>query len=793
MPSSLVVLLGVLYCVHSALIGIDMGSQFVKVSLVKAGAPLQIVEDETSKRKFPLQVAFGEEGERLFGNAASALSLRKPESTLLDIRNWVPGHSVSVGDITINKQEALAMMLEYIAGLASKQDGALVRDAVLTVPAFWTQQQRRELFDAASLAGVNVLSMVSDTSAAALQLGIEKPVDLDVSSTACIYNMGATGTTAAIIKYSSYVHAVTKRTNKTVGQFEVIGLGYDESLGGNAFRDRIVDRFVGELKSSLKLDPTELPRVMAKLRNSASKVKEILSANTAHPVYIEGVHGEHDFESSISREEFEDMASDLFARVTGPVDQALSQAGMATFSEIDSFVLIGGGIRVPKVASTLKSHLGIEQFNLNLNGDEASAFGAALHAANVSDAFRVRQYGMVDLSPYPIGVRLDGASTDFSKSRSPVFAVNSPIPSRSKSISTDHVSEDLHVTLFYDTAESTGLPLPGGSALEFLKYEVTGVAEALKKLGDAKDIVSVGEPSLKLTFKMQQNGLAEVTGVRVIVEVQAEKVVIPTPVVPPPVVVETPVEEEASSTEESSPEQASDPELVEIEVPVSPDMLPTESVVPEAPVTPEIEIVSETRSRRVSFKRVQLPGDDASVAVPSAESKKLSLALLDKLRTRDQSVAALGAALNAFESFIYSTRSKLTYEDDYIEQSSEDERTVILEQLELAEDWLYDNGELHHCSDGLLTVALEESESVDKYTNQLKKLQELTAAIFFRVAEAAKPPVVEEVDESNATVPLGDSSDDNTTEATEQYSPLENEEDGITLDIPEQSPDSTSD
>jgi len=377
------------------LIGIDTGSQYFKVALVKPGSPFQIVTNVHSKRKTQTILGF-DDGERRFGGDAVTLASRRPQQAIAFVprllgRNikhpaitglssqYLPfiveedavrgtanltakgGGSSEEPDISVSPEEAMAMILTHAKSNADRFSGGRVTDAVLTVPSFFTVAERDAMKDAAHVAGLKVLSLIEENSAAALQYGISR-IFPNETHTVLIYNMGASSTQVGVFEFTAYT-AKKGGKNQTFGQFETIGKSWDEHLGGFSFDLKLVefmaDAFNGMKQRKGKKDVRTNHRSMAKLRKSAEKVKKVLSANKQYPITIESLCDDMDFRgTSVTREQFETLSKDLFDRVLGPVERALEMANR-TIDQISQVEIIGGGVRVPKVQELLSTFFSI--------------------------------------------------------------------------------------------------------------------------------------------------------------------------------------------------------------------------------------------------------------------------------------------------------------------------------------------------------------------------------------------------------------------------------------------------
>ena len=274
------------------------------------------------------------------------------------------------------------------------------QDAVIAIPPYFGQTHRYALYDAADIAGLNILAEVSDLSAAALQWGIDKEFTPEGTWTV-VYDMGATSAGAALVRYSTF-DGKEGGKKKTHGQFEIKAVAWDEACGGEDMDMVLVDHFAAEFDAARAPSAPALssPRAVSKLRKQARKTKEILSANKEAPISVEGMHEDHDFRSSIKRSEFEKLAeaAGIKACATAPlraVLERLPEHGV-TLGDIEVVEIIGGATRVPFIKQALSDALGGRALDTHLDADEAVAMGAGLFAANMSTTFRMRKFGAAD-------------------------------------------------------------------------------------------------------------------------------------------------------------------------------------------------------------------------------------------------------------------------------------------------------------------------------------------------------------------------------------------------------------
>lgn len=355
---------------------IDLGSENLKISIVKPGKiPISIVINEMSKRKTPANVAFVN-GDRLVGEEAAALSVRYPDKVFGGFRDMLgkahddeklattlkmlkhpfkivkAENRSTVGIETdagtaFTVEEAIASLFEYAAGLAREAaDGIPVVDVVLVVPSYFGPVERQAMKDAAALANLKVLSLVNSHAAAALQYGIERDF-ANKTENVIIYDLGARSAEAALVEYSSYEAA-----GKVVSQLNVRDVVWvTDNVGGDALElvlvDLLVDKFDGD-KSEL----LNSKRSIAKLKKQAQKAKHVLSANTEVNVSIEDLLPGVDFRGTVTREEFENAASNIINRASLPLKEIVQRNNLKA-EDISAVELIGGSSRVPAVKAGL--------------------------------------------------------------------------------------------------------------------------------------------------------------------------------------------------------------------------------------------------------------------------------------------------------------------------------------------------------------------------------------------------------------------------------------------------------
>lgn len=292
-------------------------------------------------------------------------------------------------DEILYSEEVVAMMFSYVKMLAEIQAETHVRDCVITIPSWFTYDQRLMIKDAAELANLKVLQLVHENTAAAVMYGIDNRVEPGKNKVVLFYNMGSTDTEVTIANYSMF--NITEK--KSSPYIEILSEAYDQNLGSRDLENslvRILGRHFNELSERQGKDDVLLnERAVGRLKKDAIKAIEVLSANKFASIKVPELLDYVTLQFNLPREEFETENEKFWARVNGPIDEALNRAGLQV-SDIDEIQLLGGGARVPKVSETIQAKTQ-KELGVKLNGDEAMCFGSAFIATNCSSDFKVKQ------------------------------------------------------------------------------------------------------------------------------------------------------------------------------------------------------------------------------------------------------------------------------------------------------------------------------------------------------------------------------------------------------------------
>ncbi|TQS37604.1 hypothetical protein Golomagni_01917 [Golovinomyces magnicellulatus] len=449
--------------VASAVIGVDLGTEYIKATLVKPGIPLDIVLTKDSRRKEASAIAFkpektiksGHFPERLYGSDAIALASRLPGDVypnlkpLLGLRIDSPivreyasrypmlkltmdktrgtaafkSGAFSAEELPWTVEEILAMELQNIQKNAQAMagKGTVIKDLVITVPTFFTVEEKRALLIAADLAGLRVLELISDGLAVGINYATTRTFpsinEGGKAETHLIFDMGAGSTTASILRFQGKTVKDVGKFNKTIQEVKVLGSGWDRTLGGDFFNSIIVDDMVAQFVASpaakkMAFDVNTIKangKIASKLFKEAEKMRQVLSANTNTQTFFEELYEDVDFKYKITRANFEKLIEAHISRISATIQKSLETAGLKK-ENLDSIILHGGVSRTPFVQRELEKFFGdARKIKTNVNSDESAVFGAGFRGAALSPSFRVKEIRVSDSMTYASGVKWTNA------------------------------------------------------------------------------------------------------------------------------------------------------------------------------------------------------------------------------------------------------------------------------------------------------------------------------------------------------------------------------------------------
>ena len=454
-------------------IGIDLGTTNSVVAVMEGGKPTVIANAE-GMRTTPSIVGFSKTGERLVGQLAKRQAILNPDKTIASIkRHMGEDYKKNIDGKDYTPQEISAMILRKLADDASAYLGEKVTSAVITVPAYFNDAQRQATKDAGKIAGLDVLRIVNEPTAAALAYGLEK----EKSEKVLVFDLGGGTFDVSILEIGDGVH-------------EVLSTSGDTHLGGDDFDKKIIDWICEEFKKQEGMDLTNDKQAMQRIKEAAEKAKCELSSvveTTINLPYITAdANGPKHLELTLSRAKFEDLSHDLLERCKKPVEQALKDAGLSK-NEVDEVVLVGGSTRIPAVQQLVKEYTGKEP-NQSVNPDEVVAVGAAIQAGVL--AGEVKDIVLLDVTPLTLGIEtLGGVMTA-------LVPRNTTIPvSKSQVFST---AENNQTAVDINVLQGERPMASDNKSLGMFRLE--GIAPAMR-----------GVPQIEVTFDIDANGIVNVS------------------------------------------------------------------------------------------------------------------------------------------------------------------------------------------------------------------------------------------------------------------------------------------
>ncbi|XP_053734796.1 heat shock 70 kDa protein 4b [Synchiropus splendidus] len=699
-----------------SVVGFDVGFMSCYVAVARAGG-IETVANEYSDRSTPSCVSFGPRNrsigaaaksqvvtnckntvqgfKRFHGRAFTDPYVQRLKSSLVyDIAQMPTG---TTGIKVMYMEEEKVFSIEQVTAmlltkLKETAEGALkkpVADCVVSVPCYYTDAERRSVVDAAQIAGLNCLRLMNETTAVALAYGIYKqdlPPPEEKARNVVFVDLGHSG-------YQTSVCAFNK------GKLKVLATACDPELGGKDFDEALVKYFCEEFAKKYKLDVRSKPRALVRLYQECEKLKKLMSANSSDlPLNIECFMNDIDVSGKLNRGHFEEMCSDLLTKVEPPLQRLLEQTKLKK-EDIYSVEIVGGASRIPAVKERISKFFG-KELSTTLNADEAVARGCALQCAILSPAFKVREFSITDVTPYPISLKWHSAAEE-GLSDCEVFPLNHAAPF--SKVLTFYRREPFTLEAYYNCPNE--LPYPDPTIGQFMIQKVVPQAS--------------GESSkVKVKVRVNIHGIFSVSSASLVEVLKSDETEEP---METDQTVDKEGENKMQTDQEEQPASAEDTKESEDKTPKENEEM--ETTTEENKGEKKSDQPPQAKKPKVKTKVLELPIENSPQWQLADDMLNLFVENEGKMIMQDKLEKERNDAKNNVEEYVYDMRDKL--HGMYEKFVGESERDTLSLKLEDTENWLYEDGE---------------DQPKQVYIDKLAELKKLGQPIQERYLEAEERP-----------------------------------------------------
>uniref|UniRef100_A0AAR2LWX7 Heat shock protein 4a n=1 Tax=Pygocentrus nattereri TaxID=42514 RepID=A0AAR2LWX7_PYGNA len=698
-----------------SVVGFDVGFQSCYVAVARAGG-IETIANEYSDRCTPAFVSFGPRNraigaaaksqvvtnckntvqgfKRFHGRAFSDPYVQSAKSSLVYDLAQMPTGTTGIKVMYMEEEKVFsieqvtAMLLTKLKETAEAALKKPVADCVISVPSFFTDAERRSVMDAAQIAGLNCLRLMNETTAVTLAYGIYKqdlPAAEEKPRTVVFVDVGHAG-------YQVSACAFNK------GKLKILASAFDSELGGKDFDEMLVQHFCDDFAKKYKLDVRSKPRALVRLYQECEKLKKLMSANSSDlPLNIECFMNDIDVSSKLNRGQFEEMCAGLLAKVEGPLRSVMEQAKLKK-EDIYAVEIIGGASRIPAIKERISKFFG-KELSMTLNADEAVARGCALQCAILSPAFKVREFSITDVVPYPISLKWNSAAEEGLRS---VFPKNHQAPF--SKVLTFYRKEPFSLEAYYNNPKE--LPYPDPTIGQFMIQKVVPQAS--------------GESSkVKVKVRVNIHGVFSVSSASLVEVLKSAEG-------------EEPMETDTATKDEENKMQV-DQEDQKSQTDGPKENTDKKSDTEDMEVTKTHSLIDlnekktdqppQAKKPKVKTKTVDLPIENSLHWQLANDMLNLFVENEGKMIMQDKLEKERNDAKNGVEEYVYEMRDKL---HGALEKFvSEADRDAFSLKLEDTENWLYEEGE---------------DQQKQVYIDKLAELKKLGQPIQERAIEAEERP-----------------------------------------------------